>query len=168
MFGIIAVCLLITIDRKRPNEYGLGVYVSIYYNKRNFWRFCECDFDFVFGSSKNCSSRWESLRIRYVLLWKRKKKSSGTNTENRIEMTSSHFGSLIHSRFVYTAILRRWMSRAPPYSDFFATLYLCVYCSSEQSVSILFVHFFVVQKFAWLSYSNALSIKITHISRCVW
>lgn len=29
---------------------------------------------------------------------------------------------------------------------FFATLYLCVYCSSEQSVSILYVHFFLLFK----------------------
>lgn len=167
MFGIIAVCLLITIDRKRPNEYGLGVYVSIYYNKRNFWRFCECDFDFVFGSSKNCSSRWESLRIRYVLLWKRRKKQRHKHRKSHRNDIIALWVTNTHSLRIHSNITAMNVARASVFS-FISLRCIYVYIVHRSRVSLFFMFIFFVRKFAWLSYSNALSIKITHISRCVW
>lgn len=99
------------------------------------------------------------------------KKSSGTNTENRIEMTSSHFGSLIHIRASYTQQYNTDECRARHRIQFFFLCYvvsMCILFIGAECLYSLCSFFFVVQKFAWLSYTNALSIKITHISRCVW
>lgn len=101
--------------------------VSIHYNKRNFWRFCKCDFDFVFGNSKNGSSRWESLRIRYVLLWKRRKK------KQRHKHRKSHRNDIIalwvtntHSLRIHSNITTIHVARATVFSVFCYVVSMCI------------------------------------------